>query len=167
MKKIAIVVLLLVFLSMPGLVRAETGKELTEDPKGFDGRQVDYRGEVIGVMIRGDYAWVNISDGGYAIGVWCTADDARSVSFVGDYSNFGDTVEIVGVYHMACLEHGGDMDIHAESFVISKTGNAIDRAPDLLLVLVSIVLFIVAILVSLNFWRAKKESKKLRPWPTY
>lgn len=167
MKKIAAFILLIVFLLTPGLVRAESGKELTENPTSFDGKQVTFQGEVIGVMIRGDYAWVNLFDSGYAVGIWSRADDARMVSSVGDYNNVGDKVEVIGIFHMACLEHGGDMDIHAESFEISSKGHTIERMPNFMIVLVSVVLAIVAIFMSLYFRRISKERKKLSPWPSY
>ena len=167
MKKIAAFILLIAFLLTPGLVRAESGKELTEDPKSFDGRQVMFQGEVIGVMMRGDYAWVNLLDNGYAIGVWCRVDDAMKISFVGDYNNLGDKVEVVGIFHMACLEHGGDMDVHAVTLEISSKGHAIERMPSFMIILVSVVLAIVAIFTSLYLRRVKRERKKLLPWPSY
>ena len=167
MKKIAAFILLMAFLLTPGLARAESGKELTENPTSFDGKQVMFQGEVIGIMIRGDYAWVNLFDSGYAVGVWSRADDARMVSSIGDYNNLGDEVEVVGIFHMACPEHGGDMDVHAESFTISSEGHAIERMPNFMIVLVSVVLAIVAIFMFLYFQRIKKERKKLLPWPSY
>ena len=167
MKKIAAFVLLAAFFLAPGLARAESEKELTENPNSFDGRQVMFQGEVIGVMMRGDHAWVNILDNGYAIGVWCRADDAMKVSFVGDYNNLGDKVEVVGIFHMACLEHGGDMDVHAESFEISSRGHVIERMPSFTIILVSFALAVVAIFVFLYLRRVRTERKKLLPWPSY
>ena len=167
MKKIAAFILLLTFLLTPGLVRAESGKELTENPTSFDGKQVMFQGEVIGIMIRGDYAWVNLFDSGYAVGVWSRADDARMVSSIGDYNNLGDEVEVVGIFHMACLEHGGDMDVHAVTLEISSKGHAIERMPSFMIILVSVVLAVFAIFSSLYLRRVKRERKKLLPWPSY
>lgn len=167
MRKAALIFILLVLFLMPKAVGAESVKELTEESERFDGSQVSFGGEVIGVMVRGGSAWVNILDNGYAIGIWCTAEDAESISFVGDYTHQGDYVSGEGIYHMACAEHGGDADIHARVFRISETGRTVERTPNLLLVLISIAVMAIAIFVSFYLWRARKEQKKIFPWPSY
>ena len=69
MKKAFIFVAILLTLMAP-LASSESGQALIENAGSFDGKTVTFRGEVIGVMPRGDFAWVNILDGDYAIGVW-------------------------------------------------------------------------------------------------
>jgi len=166
MKKIAIGVVLLLLLFVPS-ARAESVKELIEEPARFDGKQVSFEGEVIGVMVRGDQAWVNIFDRGASIGVWTRAEDAKGISFVGDYTHRGDIVKGVGIYHVACLEHGGDTDIHASSFLVSEKGRPIERRPSIPLVLLSALVVLIAVFVSFYLWRIRKERKKKFPWPFY
>lgn len=90
--------------------------ELINNAKQYDGKTVIYTGEVIGdVMRRGKSAWINVNDGKNAIGVWILADLTKSIQFIGNYKSKGDLVEITGVFHRSCQEHGGDLDIHAES----------------------------------------------------
>ncbi|MEM3421658.1 MAG: hypothetical protein QW835_03695 [Candidatus Hadarchaeum sp.] len=165
MKRIVLLILLL-FLLAP-TARAETLMELTNEPVKFDGRQVSFRGEVIGVLIKGEQAWVNVYDNGFAIGVWCKADEARNIFFVGDYTHRGDTVEGVGIYHMACPEHGGDMDIHAISFQIVEKGYTIERPLNMLLVFLSVVITLAAVILSYYLWHIRKELGKRTPWPFY
>lgn len=91
-----------------------SSSELINNAKQYDGKTITYSGEVIGdVMSRGEFAWVNINDGQNALGVWMSAALAQEVKFTGNYKAWGDRLEIVGVFHHACLEHGGDLDIHA------------------------------------------------------
>jgi len=95
--------------------------ELINNGKLYDGKVVSYEGEVIGdIMVRGDYAWINLNDGRNAIGVWIKSALTKDIGFTGSYKSVGDGVEITGVFGRACPEHGGDLDIHAE--VIRKTG---------------------------------------------
>ena len=48
-----------------------TSLELINNAKQYDGKTVNYKGEVIGeVMVRGDYAWLHVNDGTIAIGIW-------------------------------------------------------------------------------------------------
>jgi len=90
--------------------------ELINKAKLYDGRVVYYEGEVIGdVMKRGANGWVNINDGQNAIGVWISTSLLKDINYTGSYKAFGDRVEVTGVFQRACLEHGGDLDIHAQT----------------------------------------------------
>jgi len=46
---------------------------------------------------------------------------AKEINFAGNYKTRGDRVEVTGEFHRACLEHGGDLDIHAKT--LRKLGN--------------------------------------------
>lgn len=99
-----------------------SSSELIKNAKEYDGKLIAYSGEVIGeVMLRGEFAWVNINDGQNALGVWMSVVLAQEIKFTGNYKSRGDNLEITGVFHRACLEHGGDLDIHAQS--LRKLGN--------------------------------------------
>ncbi len=167
MKKFFVFLLVIILLLTPRLAGAESGKELTENSTTFDGKRITYQGEVIGVMGRGNFAWVNVLDGGFAIGVWCHAGDAKKVSVTGDYRHVGDIVEITGTFHMVCIEHGGDMDIHADNFTVLTAGRELDRSPDLTLATISIVLVAISIVFTFLLRYVRKEREKLRPWPDY
>ena len=90
--------------------------ELINNAKKYDGKTIVYEGEVIGdVMLRGDHAWVNLNDGREAIGIWMDKGLTRIIKVTGSYKSRGDWLEVIGVFHRACPEHGGDLDIHAQS----------------------------------------------------
>ena len=102
--------------------------ELINNAKDYDGKSVTYTGEVIGdVMLRGEFAWVNINDGDNALGVWMSASLAKEIKFTGNYKSRGDNLEIVGIFHRACLEHGGDLDIHAQALRKLGEGRVINQ----------------------------------------
>lgn len=106
------------FFSSPVLSFAQSisSNELITHAKQYDGKSITYSGEAIGeVMPRGGFAWVNINDGGNAIGVWMNAALAKEINWTGTYKSRGDILEIDGIFHRACLEHGGDLDIHAQA----------------------------------------------------
>jgi len=89
---------------------------LIEHSREYDGKSVEYRGELIGEpMRRGDHIWINVSDGGNAIGIWVRRSIMPVVRYFGSYSRRGDTVLVRGLFHKSCPQHGGDMDIHAEA----------------------------------------------------
>lgn len=97
--------------------------ELIAHPQDFDGKIITYAGEAIGdVMRRGDHAWINISDGANAIGVWATSVLAARITATGNFKQTGDTVEVTGIFNRSCVEHGGDLDIHARELRIIAAG---------------------------------------------
>jgi hypothetical protein len=89
--------------------------ELINNAKLYDGKTVTYEGEVIGeVMVRGEYAWINVNDGQNAVGIWVNKNLTQDILYAGNYKFKGDGLEITGIFHRACPEHGGDLDIHAQ-----------------------------------------------------
>lgn len=93
-----------------------SSSELLNNTKAYDGKEVVYKGEVIGdVMVRGPSAWVNLNDSFNAIGAWMSAEDAKAIEYSGNYKSKGDVLEVTGVFNRSCPVHGGDLDIHAKT----------------------------------------------------
>ena len=65
-------------------------------------------------MVRGEYAWINVNDGQNAVGIWVNKNLTEDILYAGNYKFKGDGLEITGIFHRACPEHGGDLDIHAQ-----------------------------------------------------
>jgi len=100
--------------------------ELINNAKQHDGKTVAYEGEVIGdIMVRGDYVWINVNDGQNAIGIWMDKNLAKDISYAGSYKLKGDWLEITGIFQRACLQHGGDLDIHAQAIRKVRQGRQI------------------------------------------
>jgi hypothetical protein len=100
--------------------------QLVVEMKKFDGQLVVCQGEIIGpVMKRGSFAWLNILDRSTAIGVWTFSSLLPKIKFTGNYTQRGDRIKVIGTFHLACLEHGGELDIHAEKIILVKRGEKI------------------------------------------
>ena len=131
MKKLFLVAILLLW--MPGFALADepiavTSTDLIEQAAALDQQSVTFSGEVIGdIMRRGDYGWINVSDGSNAIGIWVKMTDQVAALTPGRYGEIGDEVSVTGVYHRACREHGGDLDIHAETLTLVQKGHAVTQ----------------------------------------
>jgi hypothetical protein len=107
--------------------KSVSSSELIENARQYDGQTITYAGEVIGdVMVRGRFAWINVNDGKNAIGIWLDRELAKDIAYTGSYTSRGDWVEVEGVFHRACLQHGGDLDIHALALRKTKDGEKID-----------------------------------------
>ena len=105
-----------------GCTQSVSSTDLINNAKEYDGKIVVYAGEIIGdIMVRGENAWINVNDNKNAIGIWAAKELTKTISNTGSYKSKGDEVEIAGVFHRACPEHGGDLDIHAQT--IRKIGS--------------------------------------------
>lgn len=125
-----------------------TSDNLIRQAKEHDGKIVVYSGEVIGdVMRRGEFAWININDGHNAIAIWASSALTKEVQFMGNYKTQGDFVEITGIFNRNCLEHGGDLDIHAQALRKISTGKIVEHKLDLIKLKLSFILLGVLLLI--------------------
>jgi len=130
MKRTIIIIFALIFL-FPYAAATEANpnynsSQLIEQAKLLDGNMLQYKGEVIGdVLARGEFAWLSVSDGANAISVFLPANLMTKPLILGRYAVRGDVLTITGVFHRACSEHGGDMDIHAETMMLNEVGFSI------------------------------------------
>lgn len=132
--------------------------DLIENGKVFDKNEVTVVGEAIGEpMKRGGFTWVNVSDGSTAIGIWIKSADAATIKVFGDYKHKGDIIEITGIFNRACIEHGGDMDIHSKTVKIIETGHKVNQSVDITRLFIALFLTIITALLSLISYRKKKN----------
>lgn len=121
---------------------------LLQEWEGYDGEEVVFRGEAVGdVLRRGEFAWVMVNDDRYSIqalheagelrggnsgvGVWMPAEEAEKIGRLGRHGSLGDYIEVRGIFHADCGEHGGDFDIHAFSVRVIEPGRKVDVSPDM------------------------------------
>ncbi len=103
--------------------------ELIERARDLDGQTVIYAGEVVGeVMIRGDRAWINVSDGQNVLGCWCGKEQAAGIKYCGQYGFRGDYVQVTGTFNRACRQHGGEFDLHAGELSVTAEGGKRDTS---------------------------------------
>lgn len=103
--------------------------ELVEFQEELDGMTVTVEGEAIGDKMNdmGDGVWVNVLGGEVAVGIFMDDEQVDGVSMLGDYGHTGDGLSVVGEFHAACPEHGGDLDVHADSLTVISPGHEVDR----------------------------------------
>jgi len=137
--------------------QALSSAELINNAKNYNGQIVVYRGEVIGdVMRRGKFAWVNVNDGKNAIGIWIEFSQTKDIIYTGSYKAKGDVIEVNGIFHRACPEHGGDLDIHAqESLILEKGAPLPERVSRTKKIVTAASLLILGIVWILNLLKRK------------
>jgi hypothetical protein len=131
--------------------------DLIENGKALDGKEIMLTGEAIGEpMKRGEYTWVNISDGSAAMGIWVKSSDAQKINFYGNSKSKGDMVKVIGEFHRACAEHGGDMDIHSKSIEITEKGHSLNERVNKSKVKSALILSVITALLSIAFVKLRK-----------
>ena len=164
-KKALLVILTLLLLLVPAAALAEgesvSSNDLIDRAKDYDNQTIVYEGEVLGdILYRGDYAWLAVSDGDNTIGVYVTKAQADLITLVGGYGKRGDTVRISGVFHRACAEHGGDLDIHADSVTILEAGAPVAMPVSRIVAMLAALLPLPAAALLLLVWQRRKTTVK-------
>lgn len=155
---------LIIFMPVPILAEATPvpdGASLIEQAKFLNGQEIVFQGEVIGdIMQRQDHYWINVLNNGTAIGVWITAEQRSMISFVGRYGTKGDMISVMGVFSQACAEHGGDLDIHADSLAVVDHGYMIQEKLNIPHLIAAVILIILAMTSLLLFVRYYRQGKR-------
>jgi LPXTG-motif cell wall-anchored protein len=148
----------LLLLRPAGVSADISSTELIEKGASYDGKQVEFTGEAIGdPMSRGDHLWLNVSDGANAIGVWVARAALPAIRHFGTYRARGDVLRIQGVFHRACAEHGGDMDLHAVTIAVVRPGAATTEEVNETSLLLGGVLLLTS-LVAFVLWRRREKA---------
>lgn len=161
-----------------------TSTDLVERPFVYDGRTVEFTGEAIGErMVRselsGGGAWIHLNDdpymysnigsgaplSGYNSGLAVWVRDVSLTDAIKNYGGYqvrGDAVKVVGVYNMACAQHGGDTDMHAQSVeVVSVGGKSLVSIERWKLLVAPLLLLIAGVMYLINRRRIRDEIKGL------
>ncbi|MCM8787242.1 MAG: DNA-binding protein [Candidatus Omnitrophica bacterium] len=165
-RKKIILLFLLLFCIYP-FIYAQTisSTELLNNATDYDNKVITYEGEVIGdILKRGNYSWINIDDNNFTIGVWVETSLIKDITFTGNYKTEGDQIEVRGIFHKNCSQHGGDLDIHANEIRIIKKGRIRDFPLQIgkikFIVILIIILFSqIMILVIKNFLKARLKKQ--------
>ena len=134
---------------------------LTRVNRALDGGVVRVQGEAVGdKLTAGDGGvWVNIlGSSGASVGVHMSAEQAESVTRLGDYNNSGTVVIVTGVYSVACHDHQGELDLHAQSVEVVDAGGAIEHVVDVRHGVAAIAMCLAGACLLGLFWRLRVRS---------
>jgi hypothetical protein len=148
MKKVSSFLFLLIFFYMSSAYAFISVTDLIEKAKENDLKEVAIKGEIIGdIFYKGDFVWINVSDGINAIGIWVPEKSVAELSHPGDYSHKGDFVQITGRFNRACIEHMGETDIHLDDFRVLKKGGSVLHPVDNKKLKITLTVFIIAVIL--------------------
>lgn len=183
-KAVLVLVMLAAFMAListcawsQGREEEVNSEELIENMDAYDGHEVVFRGEVVGdVMVRGEYAWITVNDDHYSrealheagklrggnsgMGIWLPSAEAEQVTIVGRYGTVGDFVEVRGIFNADCVEHGGDVDIHATSLEVLEPGRHLDIDPGWELYVAAILSIVFVLATMTPFLRRRARDMR-------
>ncbi len=106
----------------------------------YNDQTVQVVGEVVGdainVTLDGTHKWITLeatsasgasgatSASGATITVFMTSDAAERIDTFGAYGKTGTILQVRGTFHLACREHDGLTDLHADHVSVVKKGEA-------------------------------------------
>lgn len=141
--------------SIPGTAVGST--DLIQGASSWDGKYIEYSGEVIGdIMMRENHAWVHILDKDNTVSCYVPAKDAKKIDKLGKYGVVGDSAKVTGIFNRACKEHGGDLDIHVETFKITSAGYEKEMAISMPMFMVALGALAVSIILIVLVFRKVK-----------
>lgn len=130
---------------------------LQEADSYLNDQTVQVKGEVVGDRLRAEfdegYCWIVLqaNEENYAeIPVFISQELTDLIDRYGSYGHKGTTLQVRGIFHLACPEHEGLTDLHADTVNVVEKGSVTEQVldpqafiPGALLVTLGIVMMLV------------------------
>lgn len=108
--------------------------ELAGADSYLDGQTVQVVGEAVGDNIRasvdGQHRWITLmaqDDSGASVTVYAPAHAASLVDTFGEYGATGTTLQVRGTFNLACPQHEGLSDLHADTVSVMRKGSVVEE----------------------------------------
>lgn len=141
-------------------------KALQEADPYLNDQTVRVTGEVVGDRIRAEFdpgfCWIVLqsNDGSYTeVPVFLSTVLTEPIDTYGAYGRKGTTLQIRGTFHLACPDHEGLTDLHADTASVVAKGHSSEREFDIGAFLPGIVLVMVGLIMLLVF-RHMREGQR-------
>ena len=95
----------------------------------YDKQTVQVTGEVVGDRITagdGRHCWLQLASpsDSSTVSVYVTNESADKVDTYGTYGRKGTTLQVRGTFNLACPDHDGASDLHAQVVTVMEKGKA-------------------------------------------
>lgn len=155
-------------LSNPSTYSSVDIRSLLSAGKRQDGRDVSFTGEAVGspIVADADHVWVNVKGGGAMVGVYMDAELAKKITHYAAYEQTGDMITVSGTYHLACPDHNGELEVHAEQIEINAEGESWTSSVNPAAYAVGFVLIVVGVTLTLvrQSLRGRVRFRDLFKW---
>lgn len=141
-------------------------EELAAADPYMDGQTVQVRGEVVGDRINAEFdpghCWIALqalSASDNTISVFMSKSLSDSIDTYGAYGRVGTTLQVRGTFNLACEEHDGLSDLHADQVSVVKKGYVLQQEADPGMFALGVVLVVVGLGLAFAFWRMRESRR--------
>ncbi len=131
----------------------------------YDKQTVQITGEVVGEAIAvsgdADHAWIVLRDAssGETVTVLVRVSDLRKIDTYGAYGKTGTTLRVRGQFNLACSQHEGESEIHAQVVSVSAPGSVHEDEFDPCSFIPGIAALVAGGVCALVYWRMRERSR--------
>ena len=146
--------------------------ELASADAYYDGQLVVITGEVMGDRVIANldtsncwltlYSLPSAKETYYtpsSIEVFATRTLTEGIDTYGAYKKQGSTVQVRGTFHLACVEHEGISDVHAQQITVTQHGSVQKDAFDPLAFVPGLALLVVGGVLALVYRRMRERQR--------
>ena len=141
--------------------------ELSLADATYQGNTVQVVGEVVGDAIRAEgdtgKAWITLesieNDHESSISVLVGEDALGLIDTFGSYNHKGTTLQVRGIFYLACPSHEGIMDIHAENVTLIAKGSVTQDSFDINAFIPGIVLVVIGLVLTLIYTYLRERER--------
>lgn len=143
-----------------GTQKVTIGDLITERYK-LTGQSVQFEGEVVGAPLDADrgHTWVLVAEGGETVSVYMKDDDAAHLEHFGEYGTVGDTIRVTGIFHVECMTHDSDLDVHATEVKIIEPGGPVEEPASPEPLVPAIIVLVVGVVTGIVYWRLRERLR--------
>ncbi len=140
--------------------------DLEEADEYLNEQTVQIVGEVVGDRINAewseDHYWLTLEardESDAEVSVYVDEDAAALVDTYGVYGKTGTVLQITGTFNLACAEHEGLSDLHAEKVKVVSEGEKVTEEPNTALFVPGIILVVVGLILVFVFYRLREGQR--------
>lgn len=131
----------------------------------YDNQTVQVTGEAIGDAIFAtfdqEFSWITLSTEGdnATLAVFMSNEAASRIDTFGRYQTRGTILQVRGTYHLACPEHEGVSDLHADVVTVVDAGEHFEAPFDMQKFMPGLITVAIGLVVTVLFYIIRERQR--------
>ncbi len=130
----------------------------------YDKQTVQVTGEVVGDRITagdGRHCWLQLASpsDSSTVSVYLTNESADKVDTYGAYGRKGTTLQVRGTFNLACPDHDGASDLHAQVVTVTEKGKATPDEFDINAFIPGAVIVMIGLAMMVVFYLLRERQR--------
>ena len=141
-------------------------EELSTADSYMNDQTVQVRGEVVGDRINAEFdpnhCWIvlrSLTGTDDAVSVFMRKSQSTSIDMYGAYGRTGTTLQVRGTFNLACDDHEGITDLHADHVEVMHKGSIWENPFPVGKLVLGIVLVLLGLGLAFAFWRLRESRR--------